>query len=94
MARGVLATYASGTGYALLDRRLYLPALWCEAAAQERHQRCGVPEEAPFHPQPALAQMLQGLVERQEVQFRWVWETPLGGMAPCAVGGGDILMAP
>jgi SRSO17 transposase len=43
---GVFLTYAAPSGYAPLDRRLYLPKEW--AADAERREKCHVPEEVKF----------------------------------------------
>jgi SRSO17 transposase len=50
---GVFLTYASPLGRALIDRRIYLPASWCDLP-----QRCtaaGVPDDVAFATKPALA---------------------------------------
>ena len=41
---GVFAAYASRKGYTLLDRRLYLPEEWFDAAHRERWGKCGIPD--------------------------------------------------
>jgi SRSO17 transposase len=70
---GVFAAYASRKGYTLLDRRLYLPEDWFDAAHRERWQRCGSPEETPFTTKPALAlEMLQTIVTAGTPRFCWV----------------------
>lgn len=70
---GVFAAYASRTGYTLLDRRLYLPEEWFDAAHRERWHACGIPEEVPFTTKPALAlEMLQAVVTAGTLRFRWV----------------------
>src|SRR5512143_1891895 len=43
---GGFLTYAAPSGYAPLDRRLYLPKEW--AADAERREKCHVPEEVKF----------------------------------------------
>jgi SRSO17 transposase len=43
---GVFLAYAAGTGYAPLDRRLYLPEDWADDPA--RRARCHVPPEVKF----------------------------------------------
>ncbi len=46
---GVFVGYSSSQGYALLDRRLYLPQEWVEDAAYaERRAKCGIPPETRF----------------------------------------------
>lgn len=70
---GVFAAYASRKGYTLLDRRLYLPDEWFEAAHRERWDTCGVPAATSFKTKPALAlEMLQALEVAGSLRFRWV----------------------
>ena len=67
---GVFLTYATAQGRVLLDRELYLPQGWAEAA--ERRREAAVPEEVAFRTKPQLAQrMLERAVEAG-VPFRWV----------------------
>ena len=70
---GVFTAYASRKGYTLLDRRLYLPDEWFDAAHRERWHRCGIPEETRFTTKQTLAlEMLQALVTTGTLRFRWV----------------------
>ena len=70
---GVFAAYASRKGYTLLDRRLYLPDEWFDAAHRERWQKCGIPETTRFTTKPALAlEMLRAVVAAGTLRFRWV----------------------
>jgi SRSO17 transposase len=70
---GVFLVYGSPHGYAFLDCRLYVHADWFAKDHQERWQKCGIPKDLPFHTEPELAtEMLQGLVERDVLPFRWV----------------------
>ena len=48
---GVFLAYASSRGYALLDRRLYLPEDWFSEAYAERRAACGVPQAVSISPQ-------------------------------------------
>ena len=67
---GVFLTYATAQGRVLLDRELYLPQVWADAA--ERRREAAVPEEVTFRTKPQLAQrMLERAVEGG-VPFRWV----------------------
>jgi SRSO17 transposase len=69
----VVAGYASARGYTLVDRRLYLPALWFGADYRPRRQRCGVPTDAAFRTRPELASdVIAALHERGVLPFRWV----------------------
>jgi SRSO17 transposase len=69
----VVACYASARGYALVDRRLYLPEEWFAEDYRARRVRCGVPAAARFQTRTALAwAMIVGLRERGALPFRWV----------------------
>ena len=69
----VFVAYASSRGHTLLDRRLYLPQDWFEAAARERWERCGVPDEVRFRTKPQLAwEMIAALAESQVLPVAWV----------------------
>ena len=62
---GVFAGYASRHGYALVDKRLFLPEVWFTEAYAARRTTCNVPGELTFQSKPQLAAaMLQAL--RQE----------------------------
>ena len=68
---GVFAVYASRNGYTLLDRRLYLPEAWFDAAHRERWRTCGIPEATRFTTKQALAlAMLQAVVAAGTLRFR------------------------
>ena len=70
---GVFAAYASRKGYTLLDRRLYLPEEWFDAAHRERWCKCGIPDETLFKTKPALAlEMVQAIVTEGGLRFRWL----------------------
>lgn len=85
---GVFAVYAGPQGYTFLDRRLYLPESWFAADHTEHWQQCGIPETVEFQSEPALAlEMLQGLVERGAVPFRWVTADERFGRDPAFLDG-------
>ena len=67
---GVFLTYATAQGRVLLDRELYLPQGWADAA--ERRREAGVPEEVVFRTKPQLAQRLLERAVEGGVPFRWV----------------------
>lgn len=70
---GVFAAYASRKGYTLLDRRLYLPDEWFDAAHRARWTKCGIPEATCFTTKPALAlEMLHAVLAAGALRFRWV----------------------
>jgi SRSO17 transposase len=49
---GVVAAYASPRGYALLDKRLFLPEAWGTDAYAARRATCQVPPELTLHTKP------------------------------------------
>jgi SRSO17 transposase len=70
---GVFAVYASPSGAAFLDMRLYVPEDWFAAAYRERWKKCGLPTDLSFRTEPELAlDMLRELVTRARVPFQWV----------------------
>jgi len=71
---GVFVGYASRKGYALLNRRLYLPQEWVEDEAYaERRQKCGVPEDIAFRTKPELGwEMIQTIRQEGTLRGRWL----------------------
>jgi SRSO17 transposase len=70
---GVFVAYASTHGYALLDRRLYLPEDWFSDAYAERRADCGVPADVTFTTKPMLSlAMVQQVVQAGSLPCRWV----------------------
>ncbi|HTD20915.1 MAG TPA: transposase, partial [Ktedonobacteraceae bacterium] len=59
---GVFAAYASRQGYALVDKRLFLPDAWFTDAYAARRTTCHLPNELCFQSKPQLAAtMLQAI---------------------------------
>jgi SRSO17 transposase len=70
---GVFVAYLTPKGYTLVDVRLYLQEEWFDDDHRDRWKKCGIPDEVTFRTEPQLAQeMLQELVERGVLPFRWV----------------------
>jgi len=70
---GVFLVYASRYGAAFADERLYVHETWFRDAARTRWQQSGIPDDLHFQTEPALAlDMLQGVVARGVLPFRWV----------------------
>jgi len=68
---GVFLTYVSERGHALVDARLYLPAVWTEDA--ERCRAAGVPESVSYESKADLA--LASLRQARKARYlkgRWV----------------------
>jgi SRSO17 transposase len=80
---GVFVVYSSAKGYTFLDRRLYLPAVWFDAAHAPLRHRYGVPADQAFFTEPQLAlEMLRGVVARAQVPFAWVLADEFYGTKP------------
>jgi SRSO17 transposase len=80
---GVCAASASCPGYALLDKRLFLPAGWLTAAYATRRTKCQGPPEATFQTQPQLAaQMMRTLRDEGLLPGKYVVADCLYGNSP------------
>jgi SRSO17 transposase len=80
---GVFAGYVSRYGYALVDKRLFLPEVWWTAAYATRRTKCHVPDELTFQSKPQLAAaMLQGIVREGLLPFKYVVADCLYGNSP------------
>jgi SRSO17 transposase len=80
---GVFAGYASRQGYALVDKRLFLPEVWCTEAYAARRAQCKVPPEVTFQSKPQLAAtMLQAIVREGLLPFKYVVADCLYGNSP------------
>ena len=74
---GVFLGYASRRGHVLVDRRLYLPADWCQDAS--RRQRAQVPAAVAFRTKPQLA--------LEMLQHAWARGLPMGWIVADEVYG-------
>jgi SRSO17 transposase len=80
---GVFAGYASRHGYALVDKRLFLPEAWLTDAYAPRRTKCRVPPELPFQSKPQLAAaMLQSIAREGLLPFKYVVADCLYGQSP------------
>lgn len=77
---GVYLTYASATASFFLDRRLYLPKVWCEDAT--RRQDAAIPNAIRFQTKPQLAQEMLAQVWDEGLAMRYVTGDTLYGNAP------------
>jgi SRSO17 transposase len=80
---GVFAAYASPDGYALLDKRLFIPKKWFSDDYKARRNKCKLPENLEFKTKPQLAaEMLNSLVEDKLIPFRYVLGDSIYGLSP------------
>jgi SRSO17 transposase len=80
---GVFAGYASRQGYALVDKRLFLPEVWWTDAYAARRTRCNVPDELTFQSKPQLAAaMLEAIAHEGLLPFKYIVADCLYGNSP------------
>jgi SRSO17 transposase len=80
---GVFAAYASRQGYALVDKRLFLPEVWFTDAYQAQRIKCKVPAEVAWQSKPQLAAaMVQALHHAGELPFKYIVADCLYGNSP------------
>src|SRR5438128_6007173 len=80
---GVFAGYASRHGYALVDKRLFLPEVWFTDAYAARRSKCQVPDELRWQSKPQLAAaMLQAMAHEGLLPFKYVVADCLYGNSP------------
>src|SRR4029453_10377834 len=87
---GVFAGYASRQGYALVDKRLFLPEAWWTDAYAVRRVRCQVPAELTFQSKPQLAAgMLQAIPHEGLLPLKYVVADCLYGNSPAFLAAVD-----
>jgi SRSO17 transposase len=80
---GVFAAYASRHGYALVDKRLFLPEAWFTDAYATRRTKGNVPDALPFQSKPQLAAaMLQAIAHEGLLPFKYIVADCLYGNSP------------
>ena len=80
---GVFAGYASRKGYALVDKRLFLPEAWLTDAYAARRSKCQIPPEVPWQSKPQLAAaMLQAITHEGLLPFKYLVADCLYGNSP------------
>src|SRR6266498_3186839 len=80
---GVFAAYASRHGYALVDKRLFLPEAWFTEAYAARRTKCKVPDDLTFHTKPQLAiEILRDIHQEELLSFKYMVADCLYGNSP------------
>jgi SRSO17 transposase len=80
---GVYVAYASPKGYALIDRRLYMPEIWFNEEHEERRQKCKVPEDLVFKKKTELAsEMINEICASNLFPGRWITCDTIFGNSP------------
>jgi SRSO17 transposase len=80
---GVFASYTSEHGYAIIDKRLYIPEKWFTDDYRARRKKCGLSEEVTFRTKPQLAvDMLKSISAEGILPFKYVLADSVYGMNP------------
>src|SRR6266581_4909814 len=80
---GVFAGYASRHGYALVDKRLFLPEPWFTDAYAARRTKCQVPDDLTFRTKPQLAvEILRDIHQEAMLAFKYIVADCLYGNSP------------
>src|SRR5215467_12217214 len=80
---GVFTGYAARKGYALVDKRLFLPEEWFRDAYATRRTTCQVPQDLTFQRKPQLAAaMLHARRQEGLLPFKYVVADCLYGKSP------------
>jgi SRSO17 transposase len=64
---GVYVGYVSRQGYALVDKRLYLPEVWFQESSAQRRQQCQIPPALTFQTKPQQAAEMLLNIDQQGI---------------------------
>jgi len=80
---GVFAAYVSEYGYAMVDKRLFIPEQWFSDDYRLRRQKCNLPEDTVFQTKPQLAaEMLSTISSEKMLPFKYVLADSIYGVSP------------
>lgn len=80
---GVFSAYASKHGYALLDKRLFMPEKWFDDDYAIKREKCKVPKDIIFKTKPQLAaEMLTELQQEDTIPFKYIVADTIYGHSP------------
>jgi SRSO17 transposase len=80
---GVFAGYVSEYGYALVDKRLFIPEKWFGDDYLERRKKCNLPTDTAFRTKPEMAvEMLNAISQEDVLPFKYVLADSLYGVSP------------
>lgn len=89
---GVFNAYVSKNGYALIDKRLFIPNKWFSDDYRIRRQKCKLPEDTVFRTKPQLAvEMLDAVHKENVLPFKYVLADSLYGISPEFIAAIDAL---
>lgn len=80
---GVFAAYASPKGYAMVDKKLFIPEKWFGDDHKARREKCKMPENLSFKTKPQLAvDMFKNIHQEKCLPFKYVLADSLYGTSP------------
>ena len=80
---GVFAAYASPKGYAMVDKKLFVPEKWFNDDHKIRRKKCKIPENLSFKTKPQLAvDMFKNIHQEKSLPFKYVLADSLYGTSP------------
>lgn len=80
---GVFTAYASQRGYALVDKRLFIPEKWFTEDYAQRRKDCGLPQDIKFCTKPRLAaEMLKSIISEKILPVKYILGDTIYGMSP------------
>ena len=80
---GVFAAYVSEYGYALADKRLFIPKKWFGDDYSERRIKCKLPADTVFQTKPQLAvKMIETICKENVLPFKYILADSLYGNSP------------
>jgi SRSO17 transposase len=89
---GVFAAYVSEHGYALIDKKLFIPEKWFSEEYHVRRKKCNMPENSVFQTKPQLAaEMLLGIQSENILPFKYVLGDSIYGVSPEFIGAAESL---
>ena len=90
---GVFSAYTSAHGYALIDKRLYIPEQWFSDDYRLRREKCKLPAGIKFKTKPQLAaEMLGEIAEQKQLPFRYVLADSVYATSPEFIAAVDALI--
>src|SRR4030066_1129339 len=89
---GVFAAYATAHGYAVLDKRLFVPEEWFSEEYKERRGKCAFPEDLTFKTKPQLAsEMLTKIHKQNIIPYKYIVADSIYGHSPDFIAAAETL---
>jgi SRSO17 transposase len=81
---GVFCSYVSGQGYALINKRLFMPEVWFDPDHRKRYwKKCKIPLDLQFRTKPQLAvEILREIREEKQTRYQYIVGDSIYGQSP------------